>query len=230
MGKIKKIKASQRATKIPLDQQIEEENLTKHKNRNKLRFRKDDDDQVRQKSIYILFPFNYLYLQFVDSDLSRKILSAAREQQRELESEFPALGESFHKRKPTKLDVNSDEESDSDSGRLGTEAFYENIEINKEDEDAIEKFMNKNPGPRRTLADIILEKITEKQTELETRFSDAGTIQVQDIDPRVTQMYEGVRDVLRIYRSGKLPKAFKIIPSLKNWEQILYITGTIYLY
>lgn len=37
-------------------------------------------------------------------------------------------------------------------------------------------------------------------------------------------MYEGVRDVLRKYRSGKLPKAFKIIPSLRNWEQILYIT------
>lgn len=26
------------------------------------------------------------------------------------------------------------------------------------------------------------------------------------------------------YRSGKLPKAFKIIPALSNWEQILYVT------
>lgn len=26
------------------------------------------------------------------------------------------------------------------------------------------------------------------------------------------------------YKSGKLPKAFKIIPSLANWEEILYIT------
>lgn len=30
--------------------------------------------------------------------------------------------------------------------------------------------------------------------------------------------------VLSKYRSGKLPKAFKIIPALSNWEQILYIT------
>lgn len=37
-------------------------------------------------------------------------------------------------------------------------------------------------------------------------------------------MYEGVRDVLQKYRSGKLPKAFKMIPHLVNWEQILYIT------
>lgn len=38
-------------------------------------------------------------------------------------------------------------------------------------------------------------------------------------------MYLGVKEVLIKYRSGKLPKAFKIIPALKNWEQILFITG-----
>lgn len=32
--------------------------------------------------------------------------------------------------------------------------------------------MNPNPEPRRTLADIIMEKITEKQTEIDTQFSD----------------------------------------------------------
>ena len=37
-------------------------------------------------------------------------------------------------------------------------------------------------------------------------------------------MYEGVRNVLQKYRSGKLPKAFKMVPHLQNWEQILYIT------
>ncbi len=26
--------------------------------------------------------------------------------------------------------------------------------------------------------------------------------------------------VLASYRSGKLPKAFKIIPTLKNWEEV----------
>lgn len=37
-------------------------------------------------------------------------------------------------------------------------------------------------------------------------------------------MYEGIRDVMKRYRSGKVPKAFKIVPKLRNWEQILYIT------
>lgn len=50
-------------------------------------------------------------------------------------------------------------------------------------------------------------------------------VQLQDVDPRVVQMYKGVKQVLSTYRSGKLPKAFKLIPKLRNWEQILYITG-----
>jgi hypothetical protein len=48
-------------------------------------------------------------------------------------------------------------------------------EVNEDDERALEMFMNHNPAPRQTLADIILEKITEKQTELQTQFSDAGS-------------------------------------------------------
>lgn len=138
----------------------------------------------------------------------------------------PAEAASMRKR-TVKLDVddNSDSDDAEEEDKLEPDTYYENIEVNEEDEKAIEKFMSDNPAPRRTLADIIMEKITEKQTELDTRFSDAGTLQVQDLDPRVKQMYEGVRDVLRKYRSGKLPKAFKIIPNLRNWEQILYITG-----
>lgn len=50
-------------------------------------------------------------------------------------------------------------------------------------------------------------------------------VKLQDVDPRVVQMYKGVKQVLTTYRSGKLPKAFKLIPKLRNWEQILYITG-----
>lgn len=50
-------------------------------------------------------------------------------------------------------------------------------------------------------------------------------VTVHKLDPRVEKMYEGVRDVLCKYRSGKLPKAFKLVPRLTNWEQILHITG-----
>lgn len=43
---------------------------------------------------------------------------------------------------------------------------------------------------------------------------------MSQLDDRVVEMYRGVRDILSKYRSGKLPKAFKIIPSLSNWEQV----------
>lgn len=38
----------------------------------------------------------------------------------------------------------------------------------------MDMFMNRNGAPQRTLADIIMAKINEKQTELQTQCSDAG--------------------------------------------------------
>lgn len=36
--------------------------------------------------------------------------------------------------------------------------------------------------------------------------------------------YREIGSWLRHYKSGKVPKAFKIIPHLKNWEEVLYLT------
>ena len=43
---------------------------------------------------------------------------------------------------------------------------------------------------------------------------------MQQLDDRVVNMYKSIGMILRKYRSGKLPKAFKIIPALNNWEQV----------
>uniref|UniRef100_A0A8C2LS18 BYSL n=1 Tax=Cricetulus griseus TaxID=10029 RepID=A0A8C2LS18_CRIGR len=90
-------------------------------------------------------------------------------------------------------------------------------------------FMNRSdpsssPLSPLSLADIIMKKLTEKQTEVETVMSDMLGFPMPQLDPRVLEVYRGVREVLSKYRSGKLPKAFKIIPALSNWEQILYFT------
>ena len=37
-------------------------------------------------------------------------------------------------------------------------------------------------------------------------------------------MYEGVGQVLSKYRSGKLPKAFKVMPQFRNWEDLALLT------
>ena len=44
------------------------------------------------------------------------------------------------------------------------------------------------------------------------------------LDPKVTEVYSNIGKVLKCFRSGKIPKAFKIIPGLEHWEKILDLT------
>merc|ERR1711953_1630477 len=93
-----------------------------------------------------------------------------------------------------------------------------------EDELAVRMFMKPNRETRtRTLGDIINEKMSEKKTEIQSQFSD-GTELIKDINPDVSQMYTEAGVLLTRYRSGKVPKAFKMLPQFRNWEQLLYLT------
>lgn len=48
----------------------------------------------------------------------------------------------------------------------------------------------------------------------------------QGLDDQVVAVYRGVGALLAKYNgAGKVPKAFKIIPSLRNWEEVLYLTN-----
>ncbi|XP_056293077.1 bystin isoform X2 [Pseudoliparis swirei] len=169
---------------------------------------------------------------YVDERLSRKILKQARIQQDELQTEHGLVPE----KKKTPVTVLGPDTQDADSDEewpaLGTSGGTDDnnavvdteIVVDPADETAMEMFMNKNPPMRRTLADIIMEKITEKQTEVGTVMSEVSGRPMPQLDPRVIEVYKGVNKVLSKYRSGKLPKAFKIVPALSNWEQILYLT------
>jgi essential nuclear protein 1 len=45
------------------------------------------------------------------------------------------------------------------------------------------------------------------------------------LDPKIIAAYKKVGVVMRSYKSGKLPKAFKIIPQTQNWEELLMLTN-----
>lgn len=67
------------------------------------------------------------------------------------------------------LGVSLGDASDSDDDQngfsdLGSEWGPEDIEVSPEDEAAVAAFLNPNVGRQRTLADIILEKIREKES------------------------------------------------------------------
>ena len=44
------------------------------------------------------------------------------------------------------------------------------------------------------------------------------------LDPRVIDMYKNVGKILAKYRSGKVPKAFKVVSQFKNWEDLTVLT------
>ncbi|XP_076082758.1 bystin-like isoform X2 [Mytilus galloprovincialis] len=211
MGKAKKVKVSKSEGETDKTQTLADQILTdksvKLKGRNKIRNRKDEDDS------------------YVDDKLSKKILEQARLQQAELEEEHGIVRAQPVKKKTT-LDTGPPrDDSDSDNDLASdNEEFYEDIEVDEDDEKALQMFMSNEPVKQRTLADIIMEKITEKKTEVQTQMSDNASVNMQQLDERVVGMYKSIRQILQKYRSGKLPKAFKVIPNLQNWEQILYLT------
>ncbi|XP_039538514.1 bystin-like [Pimephales promelas] len=134
--------------------------------------------------------------EYVDEKLSRRILQQARIQQDELQTELGLAAEP--KRQPaTRLGASAEDgDSDEEWPALGhhVEESRE-VDVDPEDELAIEMFMNKNPPLRRTLADIIMEKITEKQTEVGTVMSEVSGRADPQLDPRVVQVYRGVSKV-----------------------------------
>lgn len=174
-------------------------------------------------------------IQYVDARSTQRILQAARAQQAEMAFDLggPSLQDSMRKAtkktarlgaRPAKNDDDDDLSGNEDQPDITGQDFFDDMQIDEADERALKLFQNECGTKGRKLADIIADKIAEKQTDLHTQLSDAGTLKIEELDPRVKEMYEGVRDVMKRYRSGKVPKAFKIIPKLRNWEQILYIT------
>ncbi|ODQ67511.1 Bystin-domain-containing protein [Nadsonia fulvescens var. elongata DSM 6958] len=181
---------------------------------------------------------------FVDAGMSRKILQMARAQKEELEQEEGEneILESGSTGRFAGFEVDeeqisgsfSDEDDDDyeDYEEFDPDAAVEELEVNPEDDALFQKFLG-GPGPAGlespvNLADKILERIREKES------TEAMAKKVQDenargdgvmLPPKVIEVYVKVGELLSRYRSGKLPKAFKIIPSLRNWQDVLYVTN-----
>ncbi|CAG8459531.1 6220_t:CDS:2 [Cetraspora pellucida] len=159
--------------------------------------------------------------EYTGPDLSRKILQIAREQQEELE-----LEDQVHKFKNDQnrmIHSMIDDESDQDENLSddGDNFEYEELEIDETDQQILDKFMPNVPKERKTLSDIIMEKIALQELDQSSSIEKSGQ---PSINPKVVEVYTKVGTLLSRYKSGKLPKAFKIIPSLPNWEEILCIT------
>ncbi|KAF9954950.1 snoRNA-binding rRNA-processing protein [Mortierella alpina] len=207
---------------------------------------------------------------FVDAKLSRKILAIAQEQQDEIHKEERGGLSSDDEEeeettfgKKTTLGPNKSfipaigDSDEDDSGAEDGDDFgtFDEIEIDQKDAELLAKFMPAAPREKKTLADLIMEKINaqnaanaanaaaasgdvvvpgseKKKGPLDSVMDYADDDETGDnrpmpmgLSPKVVEVYSKVGLLLSRYKSGKLPKAFKIIPSLQNWEEILYITA-----
>ena len=128
-----------------------------------------------------------------------------------------------------------DGDGEEDESTLWAEYNREIAGVSADDEAALAAFMN--PGgasASRSLADVIMNKIREHQagsglpTLPEAGEEDRDPARMPlpaHLDPRVVEVYRGVGALLSRYTAGKIPKAFKVVPNLDNWEEVLYLTS-----
>ncbi|GAA5803307.1 Bystin-domain-containing protein [Helicostylum pulchrum] len=160
--------------------------------------------------------------EYLDAKLSKKILKIAREQQEQIEKAEEDEEERDTTKKSFPLGFEIDEEEIEE---IDQDADYEELEIDAADADILDKFLPSAPREKKTLADLIMEKINEKNAAEGRNAIEKEDELSPSMNPKVVEVYSKVGQLLSRYKSGKLPKAFKIIPSLGNWEEILYLTG-----
>ena len=98
----------------------------------------------------------------------------------------------------------------------------------------LRRFMPEEAGGRRTLADIIMEKLAAAEAAREGGGDalvgeDGGrgdaAVAGSGLDARIVDVYTEVGRFLASYKSGAVPKVFKVVPSLPNWEEVLFLTN-----
>eukprot|EP00590_Aulacoseira_subarctica_P010365 CAMPEP_0172432236 /NCGR_PEP_ID=MMETSP1064-20121228/62166_1 /TAXON_ID=202472 /ORGANISM="Aulacoseira subarctica , Strain CCAP 1002/5" /LENGTH=451 /DNA_ID=CAMNT_0013179383 /DNA_START=48 /DNA_END=1406 /DNA_ORIENTATION=+ len=164
--------------------------------------------------------------QLLDEKTSRRILALGQLQreEEEEEAELPAQPPQ------DEYESNDDEEEvmdDDDAHYVHQSDGYVTVVDNglgytPEEEIVAAALATTTTDQRRNLADIILAKIQQKEA------TDASSVpedlQHSSLPPKVVEVYTDIGKILSRYTAGKLPKAFKVIPSLSNWEEILYLT------
>ncbi|CVK99685.1 related to bystin [Fusarium mangiferae] len=184
---------------------------------------------------------------FVDDRASRTILRIGRELAEE-ENAGKAVA------KPTidtfgydsRFDDEAEEENkvyEDDEAWGEDEEVVEEIEVDPNDLDMYRKFMpdeeddllkhgwdlkptGEEQGESVNLADLILEKIAAHEAAQERRENNLGPPDEEDYElpPKVIEVYTKVGQILSRYKSGPLPKPFKILPTIPHWEDIIAVT------
>ncbi|CAE6491997.1 unnamed protein product [Rhizoctonia solani] len=183
----------------------------------------------------------------LDTRTSRKIFDLAKDQQEELD-----LVDDEGNEKDVDDEADSDEQlnaartarvptmqdSDDEDENEYPDEEYEELEIDPEDMTTLDALMPSNVETRKTLADMIMEKLNAAEAATEGTENKKIRISVkpnsreeagppnpaEGLNPKVVEVYTKVGQLLNHYKSGPLPKPFKVLPSLPQWARLLALT------
>ncbi|WCJ32794.1 Bystin [Euphorbia peplus] len=185
-----------------------------------------DDDSIASSNKRSKAPKSHQKQEkMISSGLSSKILKEALIQQKEIQEEAeesnPTRDAFVLAEEETAKDRKEEEEDlDEFNGFSETQTQIGDYEeIDEHEERLLESFLSKDAGPQRTLADLIIEKIKQKDMNVS---SEAPAL--PKLDESLIELYKGLGEFLSKYTAGKMPKAFKHIPAMQLWEDVLYLT------
>lgn len=183
---------------------------------------------------------------FADSKASRKILRMGQELADEDAEHNQAAAPNPAFDFESRFDIEDDEQPDVEYEEWDEEGEVEEVELAPDDLATWNKFFptQEDPllrtgwggeaepeeeGQGTNLANLILEKIalheaTQAANSGAPRSAPRPIDEEMEIPPKVVEVYAKVGMLLSRYKSGKLPKPFKILPTVPRWEDILEIT------
>ncbi|OJA07764.1 hypothetical protein AZE42_02982 [Rhizopogon vesiculosus] len=170
----------------------------------------------------------------LDPKISRKIFELARDQQDEVEmpedeEELRLEDEQDNFQPRVNVMIDHDEESDHDEMSDNGDDAEDMFQLDSGDIQTLDALLPSNSGERRTLADIILAKLESANTNGVNVMQKVQQDQEHldpalGLDPRLVESYSKLAIFLHGYKSGPLPKFFKVIPSLPAWARVLALT------
>ncbi|XVF69243.1 hypothetical protein PTKIN_Ptkin11bG0065500 [Pterospermum kingtungense] len=195
----------------------------RERNQNPQPFLADDDSVASTKKRSKAPKHHQKQDKMISSGISSKILKEALLQQKEVEEEASGgnANNAFGSVEEENIKRVEEEDIDDFTGFSETQSQFGNYEeeIDELDEKLLEAFLSKDAGPQRTLADVIIQKIKENDANIASE-----TQPLPKLDESLIDLYKGVGKFLNKYTAGKMPKAFKHIPSMQLWEDVLFLT------
>ncbi|KAF8665693.1 hypothetical protein AX16_000146 [Volvariella volvacea WC 439] len=173
----------------------------------------------------------------LDPKTSQRIFALAKDQQEELEvpdddeEEEAADARMARFSQIREQAVDEDDEGLSDLDQAEDAGDVEEIlEIDEGDMQALDALLPQNAAERRTLADIIFAKLESGEvastaTIKRAKQGDERPDPAAGLDPKVVEAYTKLGLFLSKYKSGPLPKVFKVIPALPAWARLLALTS-----